>query len=148
MPLELGWITQPNLSFGVPQGCPENPGRTMGGGKEGCWDGSTGRSTVWKSPLSSLVEGLRTAEVLACLRSGKLGCASHAALQGFGGVWDDLGKSRSSRTGRGSTSPVGGEGVPAGISFPHRVPSLPALLLPRYLPGKASLPLHPQIFPL
>lgn len=35
VPQELGWVVQPNLSFGVTLGCPENPGRTMGGGKEG-----------------------------------------------------------------------------------------------------------------
>lgn len=151
MPQELGWIVQPNLSFGVTLGCPENPGRMRGGSKEGCLGWWHGREHSLEKPLSSSVveESLRTAQVLGCLRSRKLGCESQSCTPGVSvAVWDDLGKSHSSRTGRDSTSPAHGEGnVPAGISFPHRIPSLPTLLLPGCPPGAAPFPLHPQILP-
>lgn len=147
---ELGWIVQPNLSFGVTLGCPENPGRTRSGSKEGCLGWWHGRERSLEKPLSSLVveESLRTAQVPAWLRSRKLGCESQSCSPGVSvAIWDDLGKSHSSRTGRDSTSPAGGEDVPAGISFPHRIPSLPTLLLPGCPPGAASFPLHSQIIP-
>lgn len=151
MTQELGWIVQPNLSFGVTLGCPENPMRTRGGSKEGCLGWWHGQERSLEKPLSSLVveESLRTAQVLGCLRSRKLGCESQSCTPGVSvAVWDDLGKSHSSRTGRDSTSPARGEGnVPAGISFPHGIASLPTLLLPGCPPGAAPFPLHPQILP-
>lgn len=112
------------------------------GARKDVWDGGTGRSTLEKC-APPWWRGLRTAQVLACVIWA---VNANPVLQGFGGVWGDLGMSCSS-SGRGSTHPVGGEDVPAGISFPHRIPSLPTLLLPRYLPGAASLPLHPESFP-
>lgn len=50
-PQELGWVVQPNLSFGVTLGRPENPGRTMGGSKEGCLGWWHGRERSGKAPL-------------------------------------------------------------------------------------------------
>lgn len=106
---ELGWIVQPNLSFGVTLGCPENPGRTRSGSKEGCLGWWHGRERSLEKPLSSLVveESLRTAQVPACLRSRKLGCESPILFSRgfiqwlFGMIWE-----RATAAGPGGTAPA------------------------------------------
>lgn len=114
------------------------------------WDGGTGGSALWKSPSRPWWWRKASGQLRSRHGSGAGSWAVNPQSCSPGGsvaIWDDLGKSHSSRTGRDSTSPAGGEDVPAGISFPHRIPSLPTLLLPGCPPGAASFPLHSQIIP-
>lgn len=91
--LELGRIVQPNLSFRVTLGPPENHGRATGG--EGCSGRWHGLDRSPEMPLSSLVveESLRTARILRYLRSRKLRCESQVCTPErfwclFGKIWE------------------------------------------------------------
>lgn len=119
--LELGRIVQPNLSFGVTLGAPENHGRAMGG--EGCSGRWHGLDRSPEMPLSSLMveESLRTARILGYLRSRKLRCESQVCTpEGFWCLFRKIWERATAAEDREGQQPVlrvGREMLPLAFTF-------------------------------